>query len=160
MNASKGKLLRMPHGMKLRVFIWLAYLSVALFVLLKSPIFGIVLLVLPILWQVVLLWVKGEAGLTFGPFRQQNSTVFGYAARQLWMASRPIQVGLSLVCVVVVLGGLTWISTENMRAYAAKPTLSEQAAALAETTGDATVEKTKSWLATAKGWFVSDDNGD
>ncbi len=69
----------------------------------------------------------------------------------------------------LVLFGLGWISTEDIRALAGKPpTITERVtdaagsavAATREKSGEiaeATKETTGGWISTAKGWFVDDE---
>ncbi len=156
MTISKGYWTGMATGMKWRFLALVVYLAVALVVLTQNPILGTVLLLLPIIWSVFLLWLGGEAGLAFGPFSGRKDTVLGYTARYLWGASAIARVVLSLIGAGVIVGGLGWISTENMRAEAAKPTMTERASTLAETATEATKGTASGWIETAKGWFTSE----
>ncbi len=157
MSESKGYWSGMSSGMKGRLIVLAVYLAIAVAVLAQNPILGTVLLMLPILWSVLLLWLGGEAGLAFGPFSGRKDTVLGYTARYLWRTSAIARVVLSVVGAVVIVGALGWISTENMRAEAAKPTLTERASSVAETATEATKETASGWIETAKGWLTADE---
>ena len=158
MNESQGFWQGMPADLKGRLVFWFLFLVVALFVISQAPIVGIVLLVLPVLWTVLSVWFGGNAGMSLGPNRGGRETVLGYVSRHLWGASAFMRIAMSLAGVLLVVSGLAWLSTENMRAKAAELTLTERASVAAEKTTSATVDTTKGWFATAKGWFGADDN--
>ncbi len=157
MSESKSYWSGMPTGMRWRLLILVAYLAVAIAVFAQNPILGTVLLMLPILWSVLLLWIGGEAGLAFGPFSGRKDTVLGYTVRYVWRTSPLARITLSVIGAIVIVGGLGWISTENLRAEAAKPTLTERASTMAETATEATKDTASGWIETAKGWFTADD---
>lgn len=157
MSTPNGYWSGMPTGMKGRLIVLVVYLGIAIAVLAQNPILGTVLLMLPILWSVLLLWIGGEAGLAFGPFSGRKNTVLGYTSRYLWRTSSLVRIALSVVGAIIIVGGLTWISTENMREAAAKPTLTERASSAAETATEATKDTASGWIATAKGWFTADE---
>lgn len=145
----------MPGTIKARFCVGLVYLTIAFGVTSQSPVTGFVLLVLPIVWNVFVIWTGSESGVNFGPYRQRRETAFSYTLRFIWQSST---VTRSLLCVVgagFVMGGLAWISTEDLRAEASKPTLTERVVTMTDTATDATSNKLDSWVSTAKGWFSS-----
>lgn len=148
----------MSPRMKARLVVLSCYLLFSLGVFSQTPILGVVLLVVPILWMILALWISGETGLAFGPFSGSKDTLLGYSLRYLWEASVLSRVALAILGLVLVVGGLGWISTENMRAEIAKPTLTERATGIVGAAKDATSETTSGWIASAKGWFGSKES--
>jgi hypothetical protein len=153
MNVSNGFWSGMPRHMKLRFFLWLAFYIFGFLVLGQAPILGIILLVLPVLWTVVVLWITGAAGRAFGPFRRREDTVLGYLARYVWSASTFARVAISTIGLIFVLAGLAWISTENMRAEAARPSLTDRATSMAQTASESTQKTAAGWYKLVESWF-------
>ncbi|MEM9427093.1 MAG: hypothetical protein AAGA06_10370 [Pseudomonadota bacterium] len=147
----------MPGAIKIRFCTGLAYLAIAFGVISQSPVAGFVLLVLPILWTVIVIWIGSESGVNFGPYRQARETAFSYTLRFVWQSSTVTRSLLAMVGAGFVIGGLAWISTEDLRAEASKPTLSERVVTVTETATDATSSKLKGWVSRAKSWFSSDE---
>jgi hypothetical protein len=69
----------------------------------------------------------------------------------------PVRVVSGLAAVAIVVFGLGWVSTENLRTEAAKPTLTERVTTATGNAVDATKEKTGGWVDGVKGWFKGDD---
>lgn len=156
-NTHSGYWSGMSPRLKFRTCSALFYAAFALFVASQWPLFGILLLTAPVLWTVLVIWIGSEDGVSFGPYARTRDTAFGYALRYVWLGSRLSQ----WLCVTLVLAatvvGLGWISTEDMRAERATPSLTERASDAAISVSDATRETATGWFATAKGWFVGDD---
>lgn len=157
MSDHQGYWSGMPAKTKARLTILVVYLVVALVVFSQNPILGTLLLVLPILATVFMLWLSGETGHGFGPFSDRKDSVLGYTMRYLWNRSAFTRSVLAVGGFIAVVGGLGWLSTEDMRAEAAKPTLTERAASVAESATEATKETASGWFDTAKGWFTSEE---
>lgn len=145
----------MPQGMKGRLFAWVIYFAIAIFVFFGNPILGAVLLVLPVFWFIIKNWVLAEFLVKTDLHRKE--TILGYTTQFLWGKTPPLVRGaLTFVWVSAVLGALVWVSTEDMREALAKPSLTDRTIAATEGAIDATKEKTGGWVQTAKGWFTSD----
>lgn len=147
----------MPAGAKIRFLAGLAYLAAALGVLSQAPIAGMILLMLPVLWTVFVIWIGSEGGMNSGPLRQKGDTAFVYVLRYVWRSSSLAQVFLAFLVTGFVVGGLGWISTEGLRADAAKPTLTERVTTAADSATQATKKTIGGWVSTAKGWFTPSD---
>ena len=154
MHQQSGFWSGMSPMVRARFFIGLAYLGLALAVLSQSPILGIVLLMLPILWTVLVIWMGSEDGVSFGPYRRTRDTAFGYTLRYLWQASGLGQAIFAIAFTAICVGGLGWLSTAKMRAVAEEPTFTERVTTAAENATQATKETTSGWVSTAKGWFT------
>ncbi len=160
MSQTQGYWSGMTGGMKVRLIAFLIYLAISLVVLAQSPILGIVLLVLPVIWAVFMLWFSAETYTDVGPLSLRKSSVLGYTLRYLWRSSVIARVVMSVAGAAAVIGGLGYISTEKLREAAAKPTLTERAVAMTESATEATKVTTSGWVQTAKGWFTSDETPD
>ncbi|MEL7149519.1 MAG: hypothetical protein AAGK71_02235 [Pseudomonadota bacterium] len=143
----------MSPKVRARFFIGAAYLGFAMAVLSQTPILGIVLLMLPILWTVLVIWTGSEDGMSFGPYRRTKDTAFGYTLRYLWQASGLGQAVFAIALIAACVGGLGWLSTAKMRAVAEEPTFTERVTTAADNAAQATKETTSGWVSTAKGWF-------
>lgn len=154
MQSKSGFWSGMRRGVRIRFIVGFIYLALAVGVLSQSPMVGIVLLTLPILWTVLVIWTGSEDGVGFGPYSRGRDGAFAHLLRYLWSASGLTKVVLSVVVCAVVIGGLGWVSTEKMRAEAREPTLSERVSSAAESASEATKETASGWLSTAKGWFT------
>ena len=163
----KGFWSGMPTDLKGRAVAWLVYYLIAAAVFSQNAILGIALLVLPGLWYLGKNWMLGEMSLNTD--LERKDTLSGYTVSYVWNSSiyvRAVMVGGSLLLVMTSLG---WISTEDLRFEAAKPTVTERVAGAAgtavevtrEKTGgwvDATKETTGGWVDTAKGWFAKEED--
>jgi hypothetical protein len=147
----------MSKRVRIRFVLGLVFVMVAGAVLHASPIAGIVLLMLPLLWSVLVTWFGSESGRGYGPYSQPRETATAHTLRYLWRASGVTRWLLSFALAAIVVGGLGWISTEKMRADAVEPSLTERAASAADRASEATKETARGWMSTAKSWFTSDD---
>ncbi|MEO1537389.1 MAG: hypothetical protein AAFR73_06630 [Pseudomonadota bacterium] len=146
----------MPGGLRIRFIVSVLFLAAVGAVLYVSPIAGIVLFTLPILWTVFVIWTGSEAGVSFGPYSRTRETVFSYTLRYLWNASTLVRIAVSVLLSAVFIGGLVWMSTENMRAKAVEPSITERAKTAAVSATEVSKEVAVGWFATAKGWFSSE----
>lgn len=145
----------MPTNLKSRAFCWTIYYLLAAFVFTREAILGIVLLLLPGFWYVAKNWLLGEIGRTLDA--ERKDTLSGYLVRYLFGAAPVfVRVAVGVLTLVTVLLGLGWISTEDLRIEAAKPTLTERVTGAADAAVEATKETTGGWIDTAKGWFKKD----
>ena len=147
----------MSARIRVRLFLGLLYVAVAAASLAQQPILGIVLLMLPILWTVLVIWLGSESGYGFGPHAIKRETAFSHTVRYLWGASAFSRVLTGMLIALVTVGGLGWLSTENMRAKANEATFTERVVTTTETATEATKDTAKGWFSTAKGWFTSEE---
>lgn len=150
----------MPNRIRIRFILGLVFVLTAASVLHAAPIAGIVLLMLPLLWSVLVTWFGSESGRGYGPYSQPRETATAYTLRYLWHAPLVARWALSVALAAIVVGGLGWISTEKMRADAVEPSLTERAASAADRASEVTKETARGWMSTAKGWFTSDNAED
>ena len=141
----------MPTNLKARAIGWTVYYVAAAAIFTQNAILGIALMVVPGLWFVLKNWVISEFGGNSDP--ERKITLSGYTIRHLWNASLFTRGVMAVTGLGVILFGLGWISTEEMRIEAAKPTLTERVTGAASGAVAATKEKTGRWVETAKGWF-------
>ena len=163
----KGFWSGMPVDLKGRAIGWSIYYLIAVAIFTQNAILGIILLAAPGLWYVIRNAFFAEVGSSLDVERKE--TLSGYVVSYLWNASifaRGIMIALGSV---LVLFGLGWISTEDMRLKAAEPTLTEQVTGAAGSAVEATKETTAGWassakekaggwVASAKGWFRDDED--
>lgn len=147
----KGYWSGMPTDLKGRAIGWAIYYLIAAAVFTQNAILGIALLVAPGLWYIVKNLILSELGGNTDV--ERKDTLSGYTIRYLWNASIFVRAAMVVTGLFVVLGGLGWISTEDMRVEAAKPTITERVTGAASAAVEATKEKTGGWIDTAKGWF-------
>ncbi|MCG6884150.1 MAG: hypothetical protein LJE62_10400 [Silicimonas sp.] len=151
MGEGRGYWSDMSIGMRLRTIVGVFYVLGAVVVFLRAPLPGMALLVFPVLAMSVGIWFRGPPDT---PFSQRTSAL-SHFLNHVWSAPRPAKTTLAVLLVVAVVSGLGWISTEKLRAEAAKPSLAERVSTATERAKTATTDKTKGWIATAKGWFSS-----
>ena len=178
MSNRKGFFEGMPEGAQIRLVAWVLYFFVAAVLFFQNPLIGGTMFVLPVIWfamkNLVLIHFGGRTDL------ERNETVIGYTLSYLMFdAPMPVRVISGVAMIVAVLFSLGWVSTENLRAEAAKPTLTERVStattdaidATKEKTGalvtsagdatsaavDATKETTSGWWGKAKGWWKGDE---
>lgn len=155
----------MPVDLKGRAIGWAVYYLIAAGIFTQNAILGIVLLVAPGLWYVIRNAFFAEIGSNLDV--ERKDTVSGYVTSYLWNASIYTRGAMIVLGSVLVLFGLGWISTEDLRLKAAEPTLTEQVTGAAgsvveatkETTGgwaSSAKEKAGGWVSSAKGWFSDD----
>ena len=163
----KGFWSGMPVDLKGRALGWVIYYLIAAWLFSQKPILGIVLLAAPGLWYVVRNLLVAEVGGDLDV--ERKDTLSGYVVRYLWNASLITRGALIAIGSFLVLFGLGWISTEDLRLKAAEPTLTDQvtgaAGSLVETTKETTGgwassarETAGGWVSTAKGWFSDDSS--
>jgi hypothetical protein len=157
MSAGNGFWSGMPAGTRVRFVSGLVYLVLAVAVLGEAPIVGILLLMLPILWNVLVIWMGSEKGAGFGPYSQKRETAFVYVLRHVWRAPVPTRLFLGALFAGLVVFGLGWIGTEGLRAEVAKPTLTVRVTTAADTAAQSTKKTLGGWVSTAKGWFTPSD---
>ena len=157
MTIRKGFFEGMPDGMQIRFVAWLVYFAVCGFVFFQYPILGGALFLLPIFWFVaknwVLTYVGGRTDL------ERSDTVIGYTLDYLFFdAPLPVRIVSAVTAIALVVFSLGWVSTENLRFEAAKPTLTERVSTATGNAVDATKEKTGGWIDGVKGWFKGDND--
>ena len=150
----------MPGKIRVRFGLGVVFFLIAGGVLSVSPISGIILLMLPLLWSVLVTWFGSEAGRGYGPYSLSRDTALAYLLRHIWRTSALTRWILALLTGVLVTGGLGWISTEDMRTQLAEPGLAERATTVADRTAEVTKDTASSWYSKARGWFTSDDTTD
>ena len=179
MTNRKGFFEGMPDGMKIRLFAWIAYFVLCGFFFLNSPILGGAMFLLPLFWFVSKNWVLAFLGGRTD--LERSDTAIGYTLDYLFFhAPVPVRILSGLAAVAIVVFGLGWVSTENLRLKAAEPTFSERIStatgdaidATKEKTGelvtsagdatsaavDATKETTNGLWSKAKDWWAGDEN--
>ena len=163
----------MPTELKARLMGWTIYWLIVAWMVSQGMLLGIALLVAPGLWWVAKSWFLDDF-LGIGVMSDKPSLA-SYTLNFLWESSLYVCAFVVVSLIAAALGGLGWLGTEEMRAEAAKPTLTESVAEAAQSAkegavgmavaardtagdlADGTRETTKSWFATAKGWFAADD---
>lgn len=156
MSNRKGFFDGMPDGMQIRLVAWIVYFVLCGFAFLQNPILGGALFLLPLFWFVLKNWVLAHFGGTTD--FERKDTAIGYTLNYVFFrAAVPVRILSGLGLVAVVLFGLGWVSTENLRFEAAKPTLTERVSTATGNAVDATKEKTGGWVDGIKGWFKGDD---
>jgi len=146
----------MPTDMKGRAVAWVVYYLIAAVIFSQNSILGIVLLVLPSFWYVGKNLLLGELALTTD--LERKSTLGGYTVSHLWNSSIYVRAVMLVCAALLVMFSLGWISTEDLRAEAAKPTISERVVDATGSAVESTKEKSAGWAATAKGWFTKEDH--
>lgn len=157
MTSEQGFWGGMPGRIRWRFLFSVLFLVAACVVLSTSPIAGIILLMSPLLWSVLVTSFGSERGRGYGPHSLPRETALNYTLRYLWQTTAFTRWALSLFGAAIVVTGLGWISTEKMRNEGAEPGLTERAVSAADRATDATKETARGWLSTAKGWFTSED---
>ena len=118
---------------------------------------GIALLVAPVLYWLLRVWLLGEV---LGVWRSERQGLVSYTFSHIWNAGGVVRATFAITLLFVTLGGLGWLGTVELRAERAKPTLTERAASAAENATDKAgelagraVDSGKGWVEKAKGWF-------
>ncbi|MEM6387073.1 MAG: hypothetical protein AAF718_12645 [Pseudomonadota bacterium] len=148
----------MTLQLRFRWFLGLGYIVAAIYVASSAPLLGVTLLMLPVFWSVLVIWTGSEAGVSYGPHSRNRETAFSYTIKYLWNVSRGLKALLALLGVAAVIGGLGWISTENLRVAASEPTLTERAVSTADAAAERTRETARNWYSTVTGWFGSEED--
>lgn len=157
MTSEQGFWGGMPNRIRWRFLLGILFLVAAGVVLSTSPIAGIILLMSPLLWSVLVTAFGSERGRGYGPHSLPRETAANYTLRYLWQTRAFTRWALSLAGAAIVVAGLGWISTEKMRNEGSEPGLTERAVSAADRATEATKETARGWLSTAKGWFTSED---
>lgn len=143
----------MTRTLRIRFVLGIAYYAAAIWVLSWKPILGVSLALLPLFWSVLVVFIGSEAGVGYGRYHLNRETVVSAILRRLWALPRFGKVVLSLVGLAVVFAGLTWISTERLRAERAEPTLAKRAIGAAEDVQNKSKDTVREWWDTTKSWF-------
>ena len=160
MKIDQGFWAGMSAGLRVKFVLTLVFLLAAGAVLAWSPIAGIVLLMLPLLWSVLVTWFGSESGRGYGPYSLSRETALTYTLRHIWASSGLVKWGLSLAATAIVISGLGWISTENFRNHTQEPGLTERAVSTADRAAEKTKQTASDWFSTAKGWFTPDEQAE
>ncbi|MGR3514808.1 MAG: hypothetical protein ACU0GG_18770 [Paracoccaceae bacterium] len=156
-NTHSGYWSGMSPRLRVKTALGLMYLIASMFVMSQAPLLGIMLLTVPILFTVLVIWIGSEDGVSFGPYARKRDTAFSYTLRHIWQGPCLLRWLCGILILTATVVGLGWISTEDMRAEQAAPSLAERASDAATSVSDTTRETARGWFATAKGWFVGDD---
>ncbi|MEO1024376.1 MAG: hypothetical protein AAFX07_02325 [Pseudomonadota bacterium] len=157
----------MSSGLKAWTIAALLYFGVSAYLFLKEPILGTVLFVLPAFWILAKNYLLAHLFLKTD-FERAN-TLSGYTINFLLFRASTLTKTITGVALLgAVIFGLGWVSTEDLRLEAAKPTLTERVTGTASAAVNATTDSTRGWAAsakettgnwvsTAKGWFSDDE---
>ncbi len=163
----KGYWSGMPTDLKGRAVAWLVYYLIAAAIFPQNAILGIALLVLPGLWYLGKNWLYVE--FSAATDLERKNTLSGYTVSYLWNSSIYVRAVIAVCSLILVTISLGWISTEDLRLEAAKPTVTERVVGAAGTAVDATKEvtggwvnatkeKTGGWIEGAKSWFAKEED--
>ena len=163
----------MPTGLKARFFGWIIYWLLVAWLLSQGMLLGIVLLVIPGFWWVAKAWFQSE--VLGADLHTGNPGLASYTLDYVWGSSFYLRCLGVVTLLAAALGGLGWVGTEEMRTEAAKPTVGETVSSTVQSAKDGaaqmagaardkaadaaegTMETTRGWYATAKGWFTGEN---
>lgn len=148
----------MPIDLKGRAVGWGIYYLIALGMFTQSALLGGALLLAPSFWYVAKNLITSEFAGRLDLDRRD--TLSGYTLHYLWNASVVVRIVLTVLGLGLVLFGLGWISTEDLRLEAAKPTITERVTGAAGSALVATKETSGGWVETAKSWFDRGEGDD
>lgn len=155
----------MTTRLKIRLLVWTIYWTLALWLIYLGSLTGVLMVIAAVFWMLAKVWILNSF---LELDRHDSKGLLDYTLGHIWTKSVYVRSFFMSATVVAALAALGWFGTEDLRIEASAPTLSERisdnAGSLAIGTfekvsnaAEATKDTTKWWIATAKGWFASDD---